>query len=255
MNSTPRSRADRSPKSWSHARSLLYSCRGWRCAGGWRARRPQPRGLRQCGEQARLEGKLLLAEALIAGATQGPDQAGVLFQQAVDVFRRYSTPWLEARACEDWAHTLQRVRRHSKAGSQLRQAAAIYRRLGAGEPWFARLASLGGPDGSHLNAPDQTDGLTAREVEVLRLIARGRSNKQIANDLVLSVRTVERHIANIYVKAGVRTKAQPQPTPSATTSTKPAPSSTQFPPRRGPRRVRLFPKLGTRADVAALPET
>jgi DNA-binding CsgD family transcriptional regulator len=155
-----------------------------------------------------LEGKLLLAEALVAGATQGPDEAGVLFQQAVDVFRRYSTPWLEARACEDWAHTLQRVRRHSKAGSQLRQAAAIYRRLGAGEPWFARLASLGGPDGSHLNAPDQTDGLTAREVEVLRLIARGRSNKQIANDLVLSVRTVERHIANIYVKAGVRTKAQ-----------------------------------------------
>ena len=45
-------------------------------------------------------------------------------------------------------------------------------------------------------------------MEVLRLIARGRSNKQIANDLVLSVRTVERHIANIYVKAGVRTKAQ-----------------------------------------------
>ena len=208
MNSTPRSRADRSPKSWSHARSLLLLLPRWRCAGGWRARRPQPRGLRQCGEQARLEGKLLLAEALIAGATQGPDQAGVLFQQAVDVFRRYSTPWLEARACEDWAHTLQRVRRHSKAGSQLRQAAAIYRRLGAGEPWFARLASLGGPDGSRLNAPDQTDGLTAREVEVLRLIARGRSNKQIANDLVLSVRTVERHIANIYVKAGVRTKAQ-----------------------------------------------
>jgi DNA-binding CsgD family transcriptional regulator len=52
------------------------------------------------------------------------------------------------------------------------------------------------------------DGLSEREVEVLRLIARGHSNKQIADDLVLSIRTVERHIANLYAKAGVRTKAQ-----------------------------------------------
>jgi DNA-binding CsgD family transcriptional regulator len=52
------------------------------------------------------------------------------------------------------------------------------------------------------------DRLSEREVEVLRLIARGHSNKQIAGDLVLSIRTVERHIANLYAKAGVRTKAQ-----------------------------------------------
>ena len=46
-------------------------------------------------------------------------------------------------------------------------------------------------------------GLTARELEVLRLIAGGLSNQQIAVRLVLSVRTVERHVANIYGKLGV----------------------------------------------------
>lgn len=52
------------------------------------------------------------------------------------------------------------------------------------------------------------DGLSVREVEVLRLIARGQSNKQIAEELVLSIRTVERHIANVYAKIGASTKAQ-----------------------------------------------
>jgi DNA-binding CsgD family transcriptional regulator len=56
--------------------------------------------------------------------------------------------------------------------------------------------------------PSYPDGLSEREVEVLRLIARGQSNKQIAEELVLSVRTVERHIANVYAKIGASTKAQ-----------------------------------------------
>jgi DNA-binding NarL/FixJ family response regulator len=48
--------------------------------------------------------------------------------------------------------------------------------------------------------------LTRREAEVLRLIARGNSNQQIASGLVLSLRTVERHIANIYTKLGARNR-------------------------------------------------
>ena len=51
------------------------------------------------------------------------------------------------------------------------------------------------------------DGLTARELEVLRLVASGRSNRGIAEELVLSVRTVERHINNLYAKIGARGKA------------------------------------------------
>ncbi len=50
--------------------------------------------------------------------------------------------------------------------------------------------------------------LTERELEVLRLVARGRSNREIAESLVLSPRTVERHVANIYTKANVNNRAQ-----------------------------------------------
>jgi ATP/maltotriose-dependent transcriptional regulator MalT len=51
-------------------------------------------------------------------------------------------------------------------------------------------------------------GLTPREVEVLRLLATGCSNKQIAERLVISGFTVERHITNLYAKIGVRGRAE-----------------------------------------------
>src|SRR5206468_2626905 len=53
----------------------------------------------------------------------------------------------------------------------------------------------------------QASVLTPREREVAALIARGLTNSQIAEQLVLSVRTVERHIENIYAKIGAHGKA------------------------------------------------
>jgi len=50
-------------------------------------------------------------------------------------------------------------------------------------------------------------GLTAREVEVLRLVAEGRSNREIAKALVLSDHTVRRHLQNIFNKIGVSSRA------------------------------------------------
>ena len=56
--------------------------------------------------------------------------------------------------------------------------------------------------------PAYPDGLSEREVEVLKLIASGRSNRDLADALVLSVRTVERHIANLYTKTAIHSKSQ-----------------------------------------------
>jgi DNA-binding NarL/FixJ family response regulator len=50
------------------------------------------------------------------------------------------------------------------------------------------------------------DDLSKREVEVLRLIAAGKSNQEIAHELVLSRRTAERHVSNIYQKIGASGK-------------------------------------------------
>jgi DNA-binding NarL/FixJ family response regulator len=51
------------------------------------------------------------------------------------------------------------------------------------------------------------DGMTARELEVLQLIARGRTNKEVAAELHLSAKTVGRHIENLYTKLDVHSRA------------------------------------------------
>ena len=50
--------------------------------------------------------------------------------------------------------------------------------------------------------------LTAREVEVLHLITQGKQNREIADTLVISVHTVERHVSNILGKLGVDSRTQ-----------------------------------------------
>ncbi|MFH8634762.1 response regulator [Streptomyces lydicus] len=56
--------------------------------------------------------------------------------------------------------------------------------------------------------PRPPDGLTAREVEVLRLVAEGQSNPEIARTLHVSIATVKTHINNLFAKAGLRDRAQ-----------------------------------------------
>ena len=75
---------------------------------------------------------------------------------------------------------------------------------------FARLdmQEWQGLAGTVSTASALPDGLTPREAQVLRLLAAGRRNKQIASDLVLSVFTVERHLANAYRKINVSNRAQ-----------------------------------------------
>jgi DNA-binding NarL/FixJ family response regulator len=49
-------------------------------------------------------------------------------------------------------------------------------------------------------------GLTARELEVLRVLAAGKSNREIAGALIISERTVARHLQNIFAKLGVSSR-------------------------------------------------
>ncbi len=55
-------------------------------------------------------------------------------------------------------------------------------------------------------APTYPDGLTAREVEVLRLVAQGLTNEQVAEQLVISPRTVNTHLTSIFSKIGVSSR-------------------------------------------------
>jgi DNA-binding CsgD family transcriptional regulator len=81
------------------------------------------------------------------------------------------------------------------AALELEAARAGFERLGA-EPDLARLMA----------APSETHGLSPRELEVLRLVAAGRTNRQIAAELVVSEHTVARHVQNIFGKLGVSTR-------------------------------------------------
>ena len=84
---------------------------------------------------------------------------------------------------------------------ELDAARWVFRQLGAA-PEVARVDRLLAKDGSRLPA-----GLTAREAEVLRLVASGRTNRAIASDLFLSEKTVARHLSNIFTKLGVTSRS------------------------------------------------
>lgn len=56
-------------------------------------------------------------------------------------------------------------------------------------------------------SPTYPDGLTAREVEVLRLVAQGLTNDQVAEQLVISPRTVNTHLTSIYGKIGISSRS------------------------------------------------
>jgi DNA-binding NarL/FixJ family response regulator len=70
---------------------------------------------------------------------------------------------------------------------------------------FARLGAA--PDLDRLDGPVSAGPLTAREVEVLRLVAAGHTNRGIARELVLSEKTVARHLSNIYAKLAIGSRA------------------------------------------------
>ena len=80
-------------------------------------------------------------------------------------------------------------------------AREVFRQLGAA-PDGARIEEL-----LRTAAPRAAGRLTARELQVLGLVATGKSNRAIAGDLMISEKTVARHVSNIFTKLGVSSRS------------------------------------------------
>lgn len=127
---------------------------------------------------------------------------------AVAALRRASTTWNELEAPYELARTrvllglaLRELGDGDGAAMELDAARWTFRRLEAA-PDLARLEKL-----SRTGSADSHSGLTARELEVLALVALGRTNREIATTLVISDHTVRRHLQNVFVKLGVSSRA------------------------------------------------
>jgi DNA-binding NarL/FixJ family response regulator len=96
----------------------------------------------------------------------------------------------------------------TRARDILEECLAISNELGM-RPLVERVAArLDGLAAGPPPAPAYPDGLTQREVEVLRLIARGRSNSEIAQELFISPNTVAHHVTNILNKTNTANRTE-----------------------------------------------
>jgi len=135
---------------------------------------------------APLRAAALLARGRLEAQT-APEAARSSLEDAVDLFAECGAGYESARARLELAAVLRKIGRTADAATAEADAGRALAALGAQVPEPAAHRPL----------------LTAREREVLRLVAAGRSNDSIATELVLSVRTVERHVENIYAKIDV----------------------------------------------------
>jgi DNA-binding CsgD family transcriptional regulator len=143
---------------------------------------------------AHARGALRLAEGDAPGALPCLRRAAELWQRLDAPYAVARTRVLLGRACRDFG---------DRAGAELELAAGrvLFERLGAA----LELKGLEAPSASP--PPRALHGLTERELEVLRSIAAGKTNKSIAAALFLSEKTIERHVSNVFVKLGVPSRA------------------------------------------------
>lgn len=129
------------------------------------------------------------------------------YKEALSVLKEAMTLWLHL----DCEYEVARVRSllavaldavGDREGATMAREAALetFEKLGA-NPDARRVRDA-------LGREERPSGLSPREVEVLRLIAAGRSNKQVAGDLHISENTVARHVQNIFAKTGIGSRAE-----------------------------------------------
>jgi DNA-binding NarL/FixJ family response regulator len=162
---------------------------------------------RELGEiSARHRGAVL--EAMAAGAEGAVTLAGgdagaalATLRHARQLWQELAAPYEEARVRVLAGLACRELGDEDAAALELEAARGVFARLGAA-PDLARVDSLSAPP-----APADAHGLTPRELEVLRFVAAGETNRAIAARLVLSERTVDRHVSNILMKLGVPSRA------------------------------------------------
>ena len=139
-------------------------------------------------------GAVLLAEAR-------PDEAVDRLRQAFSVWQTLEAPYEMARTRVLLGVACRLLGDHDTGQMHLEAARAVFHELRA-TPNLIELEKL-----TLKTAPGASGLLTARETEVLRLVAMGKSNRAIAADLFLSDKTVARHVSNILMKLGVSSRS------------------------------------------------
>jgi DNA-binding CsgD family transcriptional regulator/tetratricopeptide (TPR) repeat protein len=143
---------------------------------------------------ARASGAVLLAEG-------DPRAALGTLRPAWTAFRDMDAPYEAARVRVLVGLACRVLGDEDTADMEFDAAGWVFEQLGAA-PDLARVREL-----SRASASGIQGGLTRREVEVLRLVAAGKTNRAIADALVISERTVARHMSNIFTKLGVSTRS------------------------------------------------
>jgi DNA-binding NarL/FixJ family response regulator len=142
------------------------------------------------------------ATACVLLAEGDCDAACAAFRRAATVWQEIQVPYEAARSRVMVGLATRRLGDQVSAVAELDSARRAFARLGAA-PDVARVDELS----ARWATPERPrGGLTGREVEVLRLVASGRTNRDIAAELVLSEHTVARHVQNIFTKLGLRSR-------------------------------------------------
>lgn len=142
---------------------------------------------------ARLDGELRLARGDARGALSR-------LRDAESIWRELDAPYDAARTRVGLGSALRALGDEESAALEFEAAIAVFQTLGA-DPDLRRTAAL---VGGRAATPG---GLSEREAEVMRLVARGQTNRQIATALGISERTVDRHVSNIFAKLDVSSRA------------------------------------------------
>jgi DNA-binding NarL/FixJ family response regulator len=140
------------------------------------------------------------ARGAVELATGDARAALAALRRAMEEWRHLEAPYEAARVRELTGLACLALGDEDAASLELGAARATYQRLGA-RPDLLRVRSL------TTRPAGDAGGLTQRELEVLRLVATGATNKVIAAQLVLSERTVDRHVSNILAKLRVSSRA------------------------------------------------